>query len=107
MSVRVTRHKYLELVRRIALLTSTATPMLGACGGPPAPVASTTAPTPSAAPAESATSTGGDATAGGGPCRCSWETNPDAAPRVCKRGEMNHEGRRCIPGVHPSYDEGY
>jgi hypothetical protein len=33
-----------------------------------------------------------------GPCRCSWDTNAQAAPRVCKRGEINYEGQACVAG---------
>lgn len=44
-----------------------------------------------------------DPTAGSGPCRCSWETNAAAAPRVCKKGEANHTGKVCNPGKHYPY----
>ncbi|MGZ3418025.1 MAG: hypothetical protein ACXVEE_09190, partial [Polyangiales bacterium] len=39
-----------------------------------------------------------DPTVGSGPCRCSWETNAALAPRVCKKAEIDHEGKACIPG---------
>lgn len=70
--------------------------------------ASTT--TTAANPPPSATTTSvaeaeptGDPTAGSGPCRCSWETNAAAAPRVCKKGETSHNGKVCSPGKHYPY----
>jgi len=110
--LRVSRPKYLELVRRLALVGSTVAPaVIAACGGSGTPA--NTGGTSVAAPSASASSTsaGGepvkDFTVGGGPCRCSWDPEATAAPRVCKRGEINYAGNKCIPGSHPSYDEGY
>ncbi len=81
-----------------------------ACGGgqpgpvaPGAPSASTSASTsPSSTTATVATVDApvDDPTAGGGPCRCSWNTNPNAAPRVCKKGETSVGGQVCQPGNH-------
>jgi hypothetical protein len=47
-----------------------------------------------------------DPTVGTGPCRCSWDTNASAAPRVCKKGQVNYEGQACIPGGGTPSDEG-
>ncbi len=41
-----------------------------------------------------------DPTAGGGPCRCSWDTHAATAPRVCKKGETSVTGATCTPGNH-------
>jgi len=110
--MRVSRPKYLELVRRLALVGSTVAPAwIAACGGsanPPVTGGTSVAPPSSSASTTSTSeSTGGDFTAGGGACRCSWDPDAAAAPRVCKRGEINYAGNKCIPGSHPSYEEGY
>ena len=66
--------------------------------------AATPAPAPQASPA--ATNSAAtpvatvDPTVGDGPCRCSWETNAAAAPRVCKKGEKSHTGDACVAGEH-------
>jgi hypothetical protein len=105
----ISRDRFLSFARRIALVTGTAAPAaIAACGGSTTNTATTPIPTTS----HSATSTTsespppGDITAGGGPCRCSWDTNGAAAPRVCKKGEINYEGVACIPGGGTSYEEG-
>lgn len=114
--MRVSRPKYLELVRRLALVGSTVAPaMMAACGGSTTGVntggASVAAPSASASTSSSSSTSAsdptGDFTAGGGPCRCSWEPDANAAPRVCKRGEINYAGNKCVPGSHPTYEEGY
>lgn len=101
----IRRDKFLSFARRLALLT----PALAACGG------STTNTQPAVVTSPSSTSSGAtsppgtpptDATAGSGPCRCSWDTNGAAAPRVCKKGQVNYEGSACIPGGGTSYGEG-
>lgn len=99
----IRRDKFLAFARRLALLT----PALAACGGSNATTATTTT-APTARPSSSVSEMPpGDATAGGGPCRCSWDTNGAAAPRVCKKGEANYEGMACVPGQGTSYGEGY
>jgi hypothetical protein len=76
-----------------------------ACGGAQTP--STTSPTPSSSASASATATATEDprvnAPTDGPCRCSWDTNADAAPRVCKRGEINFEGTACVPGGGSNY----
>jgi hypothetical protein len=100
----VARDKFLSFARHLALLG--ASPLMMACG------ASNTGPTTTTTtPATSSSNVSNspppvDVTAGSGPCRCSWDTNASAAPRVCKKGEMNYDGDRCIPGGGNSYGEG-
>lgn len=98
--------RFLSFVRRLALpAEALSVAALAACGG--------SQPTPSTAPAPSTstTATGAtsgsttdvavdDPTAGSGPCRCSWNTNAAAAPRVCKKGETSVDGVVCQPGNH-------
>ncbi len=111
--VRVSRDRFLAFARRLALLSGCAAAPLYACGG-----ASSGSPPPEGPktdPSSSASGTGTSVATGSptsdmpkdGPCRCSWDTNANAAPRVCKKGEENYEGVRCIPGSHPSYEGGY
>jgi hypothetical protein len=74
--------------------------LLPACAGAPAP-----GPSPGTAPSTATSTTapapaGSDPTVGVGPCRCSWDTNAGAAPRVCKKGEVAHDGNACTPGHH-------
>lgn len=105
----ISRDRFLSFARRIALVTSTAAPAVAACSGSNTNTATTTTPiaTTSASPTStSASPPPGDITAGSGPCRCSWDTNGAAAPRVCKKGEINYEGVACIPGGGTSYGEG-
>lgn len=99
----VSRQRFLDVARALALVS----PLAAACGGAPAPLANsgtTTAPSSSASTVP--TTEGGDPTVGGGPCRCSWDTNQAAAPRVCKKGEPSYEGIPCVPGQHYPADEG-
>ena len=44
-----------------------------------------------------------DPTDGVGKCRCSWDTNANAAPRVCKKNEIAYNGGYCKPGARPKY----
>lgn len=109
--MKISRDRFLSFARRIALVTSTAAPAVSACSGSNTNTATTTTPiaTTSASPTSTSTSASpppGDITAGSGPCRCSWDTNGAAAPRVCKKGEINYEGVACIPGGGTSYGEG-
>lgn len=101
--MRISRPKFLELTRRLALLStmplaSCTTSSVTSTGVQPAP-----------RPASSATTVADqpDPTVGTGPCRCSWDTNASAAPRVCKKGQVNYEGVACIPGGGTPSDEGY
>ena len=104
------RDQFLDYASRLALVTGPVAPALAACSGSNTNTATPIAPTtPSASTSSTAVSESPphkDITAGGGPCRCSWDTNGAAAPRVCKKGEMNYEGTACIPGGGNSYDEG-
>ena len=100
----ISKARFLDLAWRLALVTTCAGGSLAACGGggtgePPA------TPKPAASPITVATSPGGNGTdpPPDAPCRCSWDTNAAAAPRVCKKGEENYEGVTCVPG-HPSYE---
>ncbi|MGZ3424838.1 MAG: hypothetical protein ACXVEF_43345 [Polyangiales bacterium] len=97
--MRVSRPKFLELVQRLAFVGCTAVPGLVACtsSSPPANTGGTSAPSTTAS-AEPTGEIPKDPTVGSGPCRCSWETNAALAPRVCKKGEIDHEGKACIPG---------
>lgn len=94
---------FLTFVRRLALLT----PALAACSGSTPGTAITSAPpAPSTtASAVSSTAPPHDVTAGSGPCRCSWDTDGNAAPRVCKKGELNYANVACVPGVSPPIDD--
>jgi hypothetical protein len=80
-----------------------------ACGGGTAPTPQTPAASASVSASAVASSVvapdGGhvaqrleDATAGTGPCRCSWEGNASAASRVCRVGETSWQGNICRPG---------
>ena len=100
--MQVSRPKFLELTRRLALLTTVALP-LAACasstsntgGGtsPPAPTTSTTSTKLADQP---------DPTVGTGPCRCSWDTNQSAAPRVCKKGQVHDVGAAYVCDQTPT-----
>jgi len=102
----VSRPKFLAFARKLALLTSTAAPTLVACASSQPPVTNAS---PATSTTTAATATGepaSDPTVGGGPCRCSWDTNAAAAPRVCKKGEVNYDGDKCVPGSHSGDYEG-
>ncbi len=102
----VARDRFLSFARRLALLSSVS-PALLACGGSNANTAATTAAPTTSSSNVSPEPPKTDFTAGSGPCRCSWDTNASAAPRVCKKGEVNYDGQACIPGKGgPSYGEG-
>ena len=100
----VSRSRFLDIARALALVSP-----LAACGGT-APLANSGGEGTNAAPSASTSAPvkegGADPTAGSGPCRCSWNSNAAAAPRVCKKGEPSYEGAPCIPGNHPSYEGG-
>lgn len=100
----ISRPRFLELAGRLALITTCAVGSLAACAGGGTGAAPPT-PKPASSPITVATSptSGGTDPAPDAPCRCSWDTNAAAAPRVCKRGEENYEGVTCLPG-HPSYE---
>jgi len=98
---------------RVALALSSAT-MAGCGGGTKAASTPTTVSGGDAGASETngtATSIGGDGpiskvddyTGGEGPCRCSWDTNATAAPRVCKKGETSYSGAYCLPRKRPKY----
>ena len=83
--------RFLSFVQKLALVAP-----IGCASNPP-PTTTAPAPTPSAEPTTSATTeTVSESTTG--PCRCSWDTDANAAPRVCKKGEINYEGVGCVPG---------
>lgn len=110
---------YLRFARAIALASTGASAFAVGCGGAqPEPAANPIA-SPTAAPSSSASAATvkyeedekpgivqGDPTEGYGPCRCSWDTKADAAPRVCKPGEKNHVGVACVRGTRPKYGGG-
>ena len=96
-----------RFARSLALVS--ASTVASACGG-----ARTPAPAPAPMPSASASSAGNGGTQvtsdesptsmpNDGPCRCSWDTNGQAAPRVCKKGEPNYEGTACVAGGGPGY----
>ncbi len=87
--------KFLSFARRLALLT----PTVVGCGS------STPAPTVIEAPPATSASSEAPVSVGTGPCRCSWDTDANAAPRVCKKGEVNHAGEACVPKSHPKYPD--
>src|SRR5262249_4154440 len=107
----VSKDRFLAFARKLALLTSCTAAPIVACGGGSTSNTPPTTPTTSASSTSVSTSTATAPTSDGtampsdGPCRCSWDTNAAAAPRVCKKGETNYDGVSCIPG-HPS-GEGY
>jgi hypothetical protein len=86
--------KFLSFARRLALLTPT---VVGCASSTPAP-SNTIAPVPM-------TSASSEPVAADGPCRCSWDTDANAAARVCKKGEINHAGQACVPKPHPKYPD--
>lgn len=106
--------KSLRFLQALALLPLPAAAACGPSTPAPTPPTSSSASASSsgtaASPPPSSTSTSvaeadpvSDPTAGSGPCRCSWETNATAAPRVCKKGETSHNGKVCSPGKHYPY----
>ncbi len=103
MSLTVSRQRFLDVARALALVS----PLAAACGGAATPLANSGGGTaPSASASASTPVTEGPST-GSGPCRCSWDTNQAAAPRVCKKGEPSYEGVPCVPGQHYPGGEGY
>ncbi len=101
----VSRPRFLDIARALALVS----PLAAACGGSATPLANSGGPAPTASSSATTapTTDGADPTVGSGPCRCSWDTNQAAAPRVCKKGEPSYEGAPCVPGQHYPTDEGY
>lgn len=89
-----------RFLRSLALLSGVTA---GACGGGAPTSAVPTAPSASATAV--ATTTGAPEAPPDAACRCSWDKDATAAPRVCKRGETAFDGRRCLasrpyePGV--------
>lgn len=103
--------RILRFVRGLALPGSGAVIAVACGGGQPEPAVPTASSASASSASASATTTtvatvdtpADDPTAGVGPCRCSWNTNPNAAPRVCKKGEMSAGGQVCQPGNHKKY----
>lgn len=91
--------KFLLFARRLALLTPT---LAGCASSTSAPASNTIAPPPTTT---ATTATTEAQPPESGPCRCSWESDASAAPRVCKKGETNHAGEACIPKSHPKYPD--
>lgn len=94
--------RYLAFVQRLALLT----PIAG-CGSPPppAPTPMVAAPPPTPAGTTATTEPSSEPVAiSEGKCRCSWDTVAAAAPRVCKKGEVNYQGQVCAPASHPKWN---
>jgi hypothetical protein len=106
---------------RVALALAGVTGLTLGCGAgtatspEPATASTTTAPESTgksgdtvgvAAPSGKAVTSGkvSEYTAGDGPCRCSWDKNPAAAPRVCKKGEVAYGGAHCVPASREDYD---
>ena len=102
----VCKERFLSFARRLALVTGCSAAPIAACAGGSSGPGPTPPPQASNSVVASNTSTA-EPTPTGGPCRCSWDTNAAAAPRVCKKGEQNYDGVDCIPGgTHPT-GEGY
>ena len=90
--------RYLAFVQRLALLT----PIAGcASTPPPATSPSTVAPAPSPMPSSEPTN---EPVSENSTCRWSWDTVATAAPRVCKKGELNYQGQVCAPASHPKWN---
>ncbi|MBL8715611.1 MAG: hypothetical protein JNL79_06425 [Myxococcales bacterium] len=104
MSLTVSRQRFLDVARALALVS----PLAAACGGAPVPLANSGGGTAASASASASTTVpeGSDPSTGSGPCRCSWDTKQAAAPRVCKKGEPSYEGVPCVPGQHYPSGEG-
>ncbi len=97
--------RFLAFTRKLALLT----PALAGCGASAPPPAETAVSPPAPSQAASTTATEPPSTpttepVATGPCRCSWDTNANAAGRVCKKGEPNYEGHTCVAASHPKYN---
>lgn len=92
--------RFLRVARALALMT----PMAGCAAEPMRPIA----PEPpkrsvADAPEDKPVVVQADPTEGSGKCRCSWDTNANAAPRVCKKGEPSYHGGTCVAGSRPKY----
>jgi hypothetical protein len=93
--------RYLRFVQSLSLVSSA---IVAGCGGSTPPTT-----TPVTSPSTTATTVATNEpipvpTGGEGPCRCSWDTNQQAAPRVCKRGETNYDGAVCQPSARSYYN---
>ena len=107
--LKVSRSRFLAFARKLALVSGCAATPLAACAGsganvPPAGGGTSGEGSSTTSATNVATSTATETTPSDAPCRCSWDTNAAAAPRVCKKGEPNYDGTPCKPN-HPS-DEG-
>lgn len=91
--------RFLRVARALALLT----PLGCAAEPPPPPVATPPRPETEKVAADEPSVVQGDPTEGTGTCRCSWDNNAAAAPRVCKKGELAYNGGACVPGTRPKY----
>ena len=96
-----------RFARSLALASaSSVAAVVSACGGGQTPATSPT-PAPSGSASASVTQVTTEEAPQGmpsdGPCRCSWDTDAQAAPRVCKRGEPNYDGTACVAGGGPGY----
>lgn len=92
--------RFLRVVMALASVSGCA-----ADPGPPpvAPEPAKKVATPSETSEEKPSIVQGDPTEGYGKCRCSWDTNANAAPRVCKKGEVSYNGGACVRGARPKY----
>lgn len=103
----ISRPKFLELTRRLALLTTVGMPIAACASTSSSTNTAVSPPTPTPTATATKIADQPDPTVGAGLCRCSWDTNANAAPRVCKKGEVNYQGVACIPGGGTSSEEGY
>jgi hypothetical protein len=110
---RISRPRFLLFAQRLALVSGCCAFPLAACGGGTAEGPGATSPTAASASSAGTATVATNApisptsdTPSDGPCRCSWDSNASAAPRVCKKGEENYEGTKCSPG-HPTQEGGY
>jgi hypothetical protein len=93
--------RFLRVARTLALLT----PLAG-CGAEPPPPPATPPPPIARKPSDEGDKPSivqSDPTEGSGKCRCSWDNNANAAPRVCKKGELAYNGGVCVAGSRPKY----
>ena len=105
--LKISRNRFLAFAQKLALVSGCAATPLAACAGsnanaPPVAAGGSSA---SNSAINVATSTATDETPSDAPCRCSWDTNAAAAPRVCKKGEPNYDGVPC-KSYHPTGEGG-
>ena len=91
--------KALRFVQALALVPA----WVPACTAPPPREPAPSSVSPSVVPTTAGSLVAEPPTAGDGPCRCSWETNAAAAPRVCRKGEVSHAGKACVVNAPKSY----